>query len=514
MDRRGLRQARARAGAVLAAILVLGVAGPASAKPGLAGAAPAAHEVRAPRSSCPRAGVTVKPTQDLAAVVNASSQGTTFCLDPGTFRVQKSIGVKSGDVFIGSGIGKTVVRGDLAIPANHWSKTSGLWKDSANDALAQPLLDTKRCAVGGKVCDYQDDLNRTNTGVALKRVLSPCSSTKIVAGTYCIDYGKRTIYMRDDPSTFGGVTYTRAPAGFMQASKSSFSDMSILHVASTGLTIGTDSTATRVEVAFAHNAGVILSSNTATQPATVTRSRLHHNGLKGGGGTTASGVFTNNEVDHNGWAGYDGPEGVSGAKFSAADHLTVTDNDFHDNTGNGLWMDVQTENVTVTGNVMARNHITLNKEDALRGGHGIQIEHSCHIVLQNNTISNNDRSGINSTNPWDVAISGNTISGNGRGIYFVDNDGSQRSGACIPGGGDIVMRNVVISNNDITMAVGSSGFNAQGVPLNKTNSFKSNTYHVSRCSDPWWTLGATPKTLLSWSNWKAAGQDTSGDCGP
>lgn len=460
---------------------------------------------------CPPEGVRVRPSQDLAAVVDAFPQGTTFCLDPGTFEVTTSIGVKSGDVFIGSGMGETVIRGDLAIPADHWSKSSGLWTDSEKDALPKPLLDSRPCADGGRVCDYQDDLNRADTGVPLVRVLSPCSTRNVVAGKYCIDYSKRKIFMADNPSSFGGVTYTRAPAGFTQASNSSIADLSILHIAGTAMAIGTNSTATRVEVAFAHNTGVMLGSNTPTQPATLTRSHIHDNGLKGGGGTTASGVFANNEVDHNGWAGFDGPQGVSGAKFSAADHLTIQDNNFHDNIGNGLWMDVQTQNVTVTGNVMARNHVTLNKEEAQRGGFGIQIEHSCHIVLQDNTISDNDRSAINSTNPWDVSISGNTISGNGRGIHFVDNDGVHPPGACIGRDGGIVMRDVVISKNDITMAVGFSGFVTEGVPLNPSNSFSNNTYHVPSCRERWWVLG-DDEVLLTWFEWQAAHQDASGTC--
>jgi parallel beta-helix repeat protein len=221
-------------------------------------------------------------------------------------------------------------------------------------------------------------------------------------------------------------------------------------------------------------------------------------------------VFTDNEVDHNGWAGYDGPEGVSGAKFSAADHLTINYNTFHDNTGNGLWMDVQTENVSVTGNVMARNH-TLNNEGGLAGGYGIQIEHSCHIALQDNTISGNDRSAINSTNPWDLSISGNTISGNGRGIHLVDDDRPQPAGACNPRGGEIRMRDVVVSENDITMAVGYSGFVTEVVLLDPSNRFTNNTYNVPSCREPWWVLG-DDEVLLTWFEWQAALQDVSGTC--
>jgi hypothetical protein len=458
--------------------------------------------------------VVVSPSQNLAAVVGNASQSTTFCLDPGTFRVTTAISVKSGDVIIGSGIGVTVVRGDRAIPASHWSQGSGLWVDRAKDALARPPLDTAHCANGGNLCDYEDDLSRADTGAPLKRVLSPCSTTNVVSGTYCVDYANQTIFMANDPAGYGGVTYAVAPVGFTGASTSAISDLSILHFEGTGLGIGTGSTATRLEVGFVHTVGVNLSSNTATQPATITLSHIHDNGLKGGGGPTHSGVFSNNEVDHNGWAGYDGPEGVSGAKFSGAGHLTVSGNDFHDNTGNGLSIDVQSFDVTVTANTMDRNHVTLNRRAANRGGYGIQIEHSCHITIQNNTISNNDRSGVNSTNPFDVLVSGNTVSDNGRGIYFVDNTGKQARGACIPNGGDIVMKDVIVSNNDISAAAGFSGFNAEGVRLDPSNSFTGNTYHVPGCSGLWWTLGSSPKALLGWSAWEAAGEDTPGTCGP
>ena len=507
------------AAVVFATTLVVAVSGGASlasaavrGRPAIVGQTRPKGGSGAPLSTCPPGATDVKPSQDLANVVSGSPLGTTFCLEPGTYRVATPIGTKSGDTFIGSGMGVTFVRGDITIPGSRWSQSGGLWTDSSKDALPSPLLDTTPCADGTKVCDYEDDLNRGDSGVPLKRVLVPCSTKNVVAGTYCIDYSKRTIYMADNPSTLGGVTYTVDPSGFGSASNSLISDITIAHVASTGVSIGTGSTGTRLEVEFVHEAGTILSSNSTKQPATLTDSHLHDNGLKGGGGPTSSGVFSYNEVDHNGWAGFDGSQGVSGAKFSTANNLTVRGNGFHDNIGSGLWMDVQTENFTVTDNVMANNHISIRLPYAIRGGYGILIEHSCHLVFQNNTISGNDRSAINATNPTDVSISGNTISGNGRGIELGENGRAQPAGPCIRGGGVIAMKNIVVRNNDITMSAGYSGFILQGKPLDPTDSFNGNTYHVADCGGHWWVLGRV-RNLLTWSAWRAAGEDSGGTCG-
>ncbi len=55
-------------------------------------------------------GIAVNPGQSLQAAVNANPAGTTFILAAGTF-VQQSVVPKSGDVFVGAGMGQTILDG-------------------------------------------------------------------------------------------------------------------------------------------------------------------------------------------------------------------------------------------------------------------------------------------------------------------------------------------------------------------------------------------------------------------
>jgi uncharacterized membrane protein YgcG len=142
---------------------------------------------------------------------------------------------------------------------------------------------------------------------------------------------------------------------------------------------------------------------------TVRKSRLHHNLRNGlGGGNCGGLVLTGNEIDHNG-AGDVLGVGAAGVKLAGdSDGTTVTNNDIHDNVGNGLWWDEDARNAWVEGNLLQRN---CRKGLMYETGAG-------PITVVNNVITGNNwcgqavGGGIGVVSSRNVEIRGNTITGN------------------------------------------------------------------------------------------------------
>src|SRR5205823_9779897 len=238
---------------------------------------------RAAVPGCPTGGhdVTASQASTLPSLVKSSGKNAVFCLEPGTFWLTAAIKPLAGDQFIGSGEGVSIVRGDVLVASSHWSKSNGLWVDSSGDALKAPLLSTSSCLDGGTVCQYEDDLSSYSTGLPLKRVLAPCITSNVVAGTYCINYGitqKSTISMFDDPSTMGGVTYAKISPAFYGTTSELLKAMTIEHVAGSTVSIGAKGLGDSLEVAFAHMTKVSLGGTSVTAGATLQNSHLHDNG--------------------------------------------------------------------------------------------------------------------------------------------------------------------------------------------------------------------------------------------
>ncbi len=456
--------------------------------------------------------------------MKSSGKNAIFCLEAGTFWMSAAIKPMSGDQFYGSGEGVTILRGDVLIASSHWSKTNGLWVDSSGDALKSPLMaTTNSCLDGGTVCQYEDDLSSYSSGLPLKRVLSPCTTSNVVAGTYCINYGitqKSTIYMFDDPGGMGGVTYAKFSPIFSSGVSNILKSMTIEHVAGSAASIGAKSLGDTLEVAYAHLTGVSLGGTSQTAGATLQNSHLHDNGLKGAGGPTTGGLFANNEVDHNGTMGFDGNEERGGAKFSTTSYLTVSGNNVHDNTGNGIWFDVDSSHDTITGNTSVNNAALQELGGGMGGGNGVRVEKSCYMTISGNTLTNNVRAGIAVTNAHDVSVgavgggtTGNTVLDNAFAEVAVTGNSMPNTQVnCNPGGGPILLKNNVVQGNTMTMSVDAwTGWSLDsGMSLDPSNMFGANTYQLSSCLAGQWSTASG--ALVSFATWQANGQDMTGSC--
>lgn len=156
--------------------------------------------------------------------------------------------------------------------------------------------------------------------------------------------------------------------------------------------------------------------------ATITRSRLHHNGRNGiGGGNCAYLKIVHNEIDHNGDAHHLG-SGSAGVKLAGdADHTEVIGNYVHHNIGNGLWWDADARDALASRNkIIGNTRKGINYE--VSGGPAV-FRHN--VVRRNNREGHRDSAGIMVTSSRNVRIVHNILGRNRNAGIKIDNAGGR-----------------------------------------------------------------------------------------
>src|SRR5216684_4186374 len=506
--------------------------------------------------------VSVSMMANLQDYVSACPGGTEFDLPVGDFYRFGTIYPVTGDRFIGTGTGPggTNLYGSRILPTSNWSAQSGVWVDSVDvtlDTRAIAALDDKTgvsCAVGyypqgpkaPGICDYPDLLFLD--GAWLARVLgpdplAPCPGTLVTAGTYCIDYGAKKIFLGTDPA--GHTVSYSGDSGAGQLLQFAFERTTITGLG--GLKLAPAVTLMKLQVSQYANTdpttagvsppggavvqmtngwvldNVVISMNHGVglgmggDAWTVSNTTLTYNGKSGYGGPSSNGTFgPNNSVTYNNQDFFNVVWGAGAGKMSGAGPITIFASTFSHNLGNGLWFDASYHNALVTGNTMVGN-TGFPPGDSQHGGDGIRVEISCFITITNNVVTGNDRVGINLDNSHDVTVGGvggaNTVSGNGNGEIQVSYHGRTGSGFCSP----LSSKNNHVINNAMTM----SGTDAVGVQVDAACNgcvsgtlFTGNTYAGGFCSDllwQWWDGSIQQK--VDFPTWKASyGQDPTGWC--
>jgi parallel beta-helix repeat protein len=452
-------------------------------------------------ASCSGIALTVADAPDLSQVVAGYPAGTTFCLGAGEYSLTSTIKPAAGDIFVGSGSGAggTELRGDTVLTG--WTLSDGLYTHA--DAAANPVLFGK-CA-SGSACKYSDSVFWN--GAFLRRVVSPCTTANVVSGTYCIDYAKRIIYLFDDPAG-NVVSQATLAEAFSPGTDVQLSDFAVSHFAAPAqggaVTIGGGSVATDLSVSYSHGSGIKM---TGTSP-TVTGSLLFDNGQEGANGSSTDGLFQDNQVYDNNQLDFDTHWDAGGAKFAHTVDLTVSGNHFFDNTGNGLWFDVDN-----TGPIVTDNQSNDNAELDGGGGDGIRLEVSCNAVITGNELIDNGRHGISIANSHSITFgesgAGNTVEGNAASaIWVVANGRVERPRPlCHPSGGVYPETNDVIQDNTIQIPAGLLvGFAISNGAPTKGSAFVGNTYTAaSGCAAKQWRSIAGVK--VAFANWQTAGED-------
>ncbi len=225
---------------------------------------------------------------------------------------------------------------------------------------------------------------------------------------------------------------------------------------------------------------------------------IHHNrqiGIKAHG---ANILIEGNEISYNNYLNeFKVAWEAGGSKFIKTTNMIVRGNYVHNNTGAGLWTDIDN-----TG-TLYENNVVLNNT-----GPGIFHEISYSAIIRNNRIEGNAhgfyRGGILIANSQGVQVYGNTLKGNDGGIILIHDDrGSGNQGT-------YHTRNITVTDNYSAYTVKATGLYKNASSGDTSNiKFDRNTYKTGTLSSPFrWTSGD-----LSKSQWQGLTQDLNGTWG-
>ncbi len=403
-----------------------------------------------PRSLTPCEGVTIRPGSEIQSVVATHGPGTTYCIEPGLYRLAQTIVPKKEDKLIGSP--GAVLNGAKII--TEWVRSGSLWKATGQTQRSPLSWKPTWPPIGDPTAQYDEDLFLD--GRQLKRVLSV---PEVGSGKFYFDYDAATIYIGDDPK--GRTVECSVTPNAIESSAGDITvkGLTVEKFTQRGISLNRNSTIENNEVRYVHGAGIRFGSGVK-----VLNNHTHHNGKYGMNGGGEDSLVEGNEIAFNNTAGYHNVKGgcwdAGATKFSHSTRLTVRNNYSHNNYCDGFWSD--TDNIDT---VYENNRI----EDNYRNG--IFIEISYAVTIRNNSISGNMGTGIWINSSSDLDIYGNTIKNNGVG--------EPDNGVAVPdfGRGGIIMvqqkrgtgrygeylsKNIKVHDNTIVMTAGANGATSVG----------------------------------------------------
>ena len=454
-------------------------------------------------------GVAVAADADVQAIIDEHPPGNTFCLSAGTHRVDIPLVPKPGDALVGRR--GAVLSGSKVLTG--WRREGGVW--TTRGFLPSSPGDEGECRASVPTCSLTEDVFLDER--RLERVASPAAVTR---GTVYADYRAGTVTIGDDPR--GNLVEQAVAPGLVRATvddvtvadlvlEEAANESQVAAIENRQVGHGSDGgSGWRIldnEVRLNHGVGIGFGDDTL-----VRGNRIHHQGQLGLGAWGTGSVVSDNEISFNGTAGYSAGWEAGGSKLWMTEHVTLTHNYVHDNSGPGLWADGGNMDTTYTWNEIADNR-----------GAGIQHEISYDATITHNEITGNGRrqrgwawdAGIqiqSSGGTGIIEVAHNTVAGNANGIMLLDSGRRAREDPT-PHGPHVV-RNVWVHDNTVTMRAGETTGAVQdtgdpGIFTTGHNRFEDNTYRLDSLTEPHFSWDDED---LSWRRWRGrgAGNDTAG----
>jgi hypothetical protein len=435
--------------------------------------------------------ISLKPGDNLAAIVDREPPETTFLLGAGIHNIQP-VRPKDGDSFQGEA--GAILSGAHVLTG--FSRSGQMWVAQTADGLSGSH--PGQCDEKHPACQYPEDLFIDDS--PLERV---DSLESVGPGKWYLDYSTHRVYLADDPEGHR-VEMSVVPHAFRGSAQ---------NVTVVGLTIekfacpaqegavdgmaGSNWVIEDNLIRLNHGIGIRLGDGMQ-----VLRNKLVHNGQLGIGGGGSNGIVDGNEIAFNNYAGYDYGWEAGGSKFAFTKNLVVRNNYAHDNKGPGLWTDIENQNT-----LYEHNHTKSNQEA------GILHEISYQAVIRNNLIEDDGFSASGKTEPWygagiivsassGVEVYGNTVRGCMNGII-----GAQPHRELSRRGTPYLLRGLYVHDNTITQIQGiaagivrSAAF-GDAVFDSWNNRFANNQFHLANPRAKCFAWGGS---ALSYQDWTLA----------
>ena len=444
--------------------------------------------------------VTIRPGDNIAAIVSAKPAGTSFYIKAGKYRMT-SIRAKDRMKFVGE-------RGAVLSGAKkltQFTKSGGLWVASGQTQGSSNRFQGAEwgyCADGDGMCVFPEQLFIGN-----KLLRQVRTKAEVTAGKWYFDYANDKIWFADDPTGKTVETSVKANAIWGDADDVHIEGLKMERYASPGRqgvvnprigrigAAGKGWTVKNNVIRNSHAYGIKVESG-----FNIIGNNIHHMGQMGiGGGSISNIMIRNNELAYNCIEGYKCFGFAGGAlKLDEVTNVTMRGNYVHDNPGHGLHIDRWASNIVFEDNVVVDNL-----------GNGIHYEISGSAIIRNNTVERNGfrdggHFGIMVLSSNNVEVYGNTVRHNRNGIL-----GRQDSRVTWGKLTNLwVHDNTIVQNGSGRTGLAISGISDTSYLTSKNNKFNNNkyTFEYSNTSfQPFkWGTGTA-----SVSTWKSKGMGSS-----
>jgi hypothetical protein len=465
--------------------------------------------------------VTLSPGNNIQSAVSNNPAGTTFVLQPGTYRGSSVTSLKNGDSLIGDDgaimDGAKLLTGwtRVSIKGGYYWTTAGgtpLTTSSCNGGTTLTGSAVSCCLADYPGCQFVQDLYVND--VEYQHITS---LVDVVAGTswyYDFDGGdggiRNNVYLAagDNPHSDTVELGDTAQAFASTASNITIQNLIIEKYASAidSGTVEADGPSWLIqdnEVRLNH--GVGISAKSGGNNVQVLSNNVHNNGQMGVGGPGNGGLWDSNTIAYNNADGVNTDFCAGGSKFTG-NNVTISNNIAHDNYGPGLWTDDGGTHNYYDHNTSYNNY---------KGG--IRYETARYGTITNNTVyGNTNNAQIVYTGSDHGRISGNTVIDNGHGGIAVVNTVGSRAGTVYQ------VTDTQVSGN--TMWTSSKGYDVvaglvdhaqpaqPGIFSDPTNFFDYNIYQFPGAVRTSWLWGEVANVYqpISWNAWQASSQDPHG----
>ena len=449
--------------------------------------------------------VDILPGDDIQALVDSNPPGTTFHLRRGVYRMQQVV-PKDGQVFVGEP--GTILNGSQVL--TDWIKNGTRWYVTGQTQEGAPH---GQCDSGYERCSQPEQLFIDD--VTLRHVTS---LGDLGLGSWYFDYPADRIYIGEDPAGkvvetavtpkafFGAVDGVQIRNLVVEKYANSAQEGAIDSRTGFAGTKGLNWIVDGVEARLNHGSGIHVADG-----GQILNSYAHHNGQQGVSGRGTTLLIADNEIAFNNTARFSLDWEAGGNKFVGT-NLTLRDNYSHDNYGTGIWIDIDSVDGLIEGNVV---------EDNFRAG--IFFEVSDTATIRNNYTEGNGlddqraadwlwSSGILIGSSGNAEVYGNTVVNNGNGITATQQD---------RGAGRLV-EDLNVHDNTVTMAPDTvspftnsrtgavQDIGDDAIFTSRNNNFQNNTYRADAAGLHFdWNNAAR-----TFAQWQSLGLDTSGSISP
>ena len=254
-------------------------------------------------------GVIVKPGAEIEDLVTEHRAGTTYCIQPGLYRLTKTVVPKTGDRLIGSP--GAVLNGAKLIV--DWERQGSVWVAKGQTQRSPASWNPQWPEIADAAAQYNEDLFLDDR--PRKRVLS---AAEVAPGKFFFDYDHATIAIGENPAAHRVECSATEAAIEARAPNVVVRGLTIERYTVRGIAVAPAALIEKNEVRYVHGTGIRFGTR-----CRIVGNYVHHNGKYGMNGGGEDALLEGNELAYNNAAAYH-TKGAGGGWDAGATKFAVS----------------------------------------------------------------------------------------------------------------------------------------------------------------------------------------------